>query len=82
MKGTGFSPVKGTGFSPYVKPNRIIGPLGPEGMLFQHISAQKLPSGAKAHCSCFLYVRAEARTLRTKQFFRSMLTPDARKWTR
>ena len=37
--------------------------LNRELFSFRHISAQKLPSVAKAHCSWFLYVRAEARTL-------------------
>jgi hypothetical protein len=34
----------------------------------------------KAHCSCFLYVRAEARTLRTRDFFRSLCSRLITSW--
>ena len=45
-------------------------------MLFSTTRPKCCPSGAKAHCSCFLCVRAEARTLQKDEFFRSLYSPS------
>jgi hypothetical protein len=66
---------EGYGLQPVRKPNRIIGPLGPEGMLFTTSRPKSCPQGLKPIYISTTYVRAEARTLQKTRVFPQPVKP-------